>query len=156
MRPTLRSPGLPITERQISGVEAALRVTLPDDYRDFLLHTNGGTPQPRTVPIIGVPPQIGNTSDIQCIYGVRIEPWHCNVVAIYILWCEEHPSALLPIACDDGGNHICMAVDGPEYGSVFFHDSQYYEDAPSGRYPWCYRLANSFTGFFESFVCGNT
>ena len=38
--------GPPIEEREIAELEHTLGVTLPPDYRTFLLRTNGGRPVP--------------------------------------------------------------------------------------------------------------
>jgi cell wall assembly regulator SMI1 len=44
--------GPPLTEERLQGAERRLGVTLPDEYRAFLLRHNGGRPHPSTLSIL--------------------------------------------------------------------------------------------------------
>lgn len=49
-------------------------VTLPKDYKDFLVKYNGGKPSPNIVPTV--------KSDVQRIYGMVEEPNYASIFSI--------------------------------------------------------------------------
>jgi hypothetical protein len=75
-------------------------VLLPDDYRAFLLRTNGGRPTPDVIDIEGL---AGSPTDIQVFLtlGGAIESATLDWAADH-LW-EHLPEAHLPIAYDSLG-----------------------------------------------------
>ena len=43
---TIKDPEQPLTASDLDGLESRLKITLPSDYRAFLLKHNGGHPIP--------------------------------------------------------------------------------------------------------------
>jgi hypothetical protein len=116
----------PAPSDQFERFEAELGTTLPDDYRQFLVRTNGGvirgwyrfkgpTPRDGTQFVF-----IGN------VYGFRAEP-HLSLRfnrACCLDPGSGFPHELLWIMDDPGGNGICLGLTGKHRGRVYFwiHD----------------------------------
>jgi hypothetical protein len=58
------------------------------------------------------------------------------------------PAELTPIADDSGGNLICIAVDRPNSGAVYYWDHE--EEGEAAPYSNVHVLADSFDEFLNS------
>jgi cell wall assembly regulator SMI1 len=144
----------PANETEIAAFEAELGATLPADYRRFLVLCNGGH-LGGTLWYIGPTPE-GRTADagIHHIGGFRGESYFSLRAnrAVYQGSEVRIPLELLWIMDDPFGNAICLGVDGPSRGKVFFWD----HEVPPTLGVWNGRvesaeniqlLADSFTEF---------
>lgn len=133
--------GPPLTQADIAGLEAELRVALPEDYRAFLARYNGGRPKPSSFPIRGfTADEFGG--DVHYFYSLPDLVWHYKTLKGRI------PSDLFPIAGDGSGNIICVSMTGLNRGAVYFwdHDKEYW---PPG-YDNAYFVAENFNKFLDS------
>ena len=143
----LEDNGPKLEAGEIEAFEKEIGFTLPADYRDFLWRTNGG--------VLG--------EDNGYFYIENADWWNqlhvfkslrrtdCEIITLRSVLrglSESHPEIFgpsmgrLPIASDHCGNQVCVLLDGPQRGSVYFwmHDA----DCPPDR------LSSSFAEFFES------
>jgi SMI1 / KNR4 family (SUKH-1) len=120
----LKSP--PAPPEQLEAFEAELGGRLPDDYRKFLIRTNGGF-------VRGWYRFKGRTprGEIRSAYVHHIcgfhEEWHLSLRFNRVCSLDREsgfPHALLWIMDDPGGNGICIGLTGGLRGKVYFwiHD----------------------------------
>jgi cell wall assembly regulator SMI1 len=141
-----------ISPRKLAAVEQKLSIKLPKEYRDFLLSHNGGRPEPDGFLAIN---DRGEETDscvdwFLAIYNGEDDNFEDNFRA-YKIEDVRLPDELVPIATDPGGNLICIAVDGPKCGAVYFWDHEM--EAGTGEKPSydnVYLIANSFNAFVDS------
>lgn len=140
-----------VSEADIVQLEKDLEVSLPFDYRNFLLSYNGGTLKPYYLF-----PVHNNPRDSKAIltrfYSVTTHQDRYDDLRSRALEAgERFPSELLPIAYDPGGNHLGIIVKGSEIGKIYFWDL---DDEPIDEellsYDKLYFVANSFSELLES------
>jgi len=148
----LKSPPAPLD--QLKAFEPELGGRLPDDYRQFLIRTNGGF-------VRGWYRFKGRTprGDIRSAYvhhvcGFR-EEWHLSLR--FNRGCglspqSGFPHSLLWIMDDPGGNGICIGLAGAKRGKVYFwiHDELPDPEEWDGRVETASNviiLADSFADF---------
>jgi len=118
---TIEAQGNPLTAEDLANLEEQLDLTLPAQYRQFLLRSNGGLPSPDVVDVEGLE---GGMADIQVFFriGGSVESselsWNKNVLS------DRLPPRMLPVACDSGGSRFCLSVSGDDCGSVIYVDLQ--------------------------------
>ncbi len=138
----------PTDAAAVAAFEQSLQARLPQEYRDFLLESNGGEP-----------------ADPAFRFGDEAEPYADSAVR-YFFSIGDHPryglayqhkiytqakrvpADMLPIATDAGGNLVLLALDGMLAGKVFFwdHDIEGLVDDPSSAEHLA-PLAESFGDF---------
>lgn len=138
--------GPPIGEADVVAIEQELGFSLPKDYRAFLLAHNGGRPEPDGFPIEGL--DNNPFGMIQVFMGINDEIESCNLNWKYHIFNDRLPDNLLAIACDGGGDLICLSLYGDDAGAVVFWDAHQETDGPS--YENVYRIADSFPEFLDS------
>lgn len=114
----------PLDPQTLAEAEGALGVQLPDDYRSFMLQSNGGRPKPSGFDIDwqdGQPPAGDwRTSSLSMLYPVADPPedglLHMNTVT----FAGRLPAHTLAIGSDAGGNALLLALGGPWQGKVLF------------------------------------
>jgi hypothetical protein len=90
---------------------------LAASYRQFLLDSNGGTPDPDCIDV----PVFGET-DVQVFFGIgrTVESscisWNVNTLRERLL------NGLVPIACDSGGNLFCLSSRADDVGAIVYLD----------------------------------
>lgn len=128
--PTIQEADNPLNEQQLDALEQQLGVTLPAPYRAFLRAHNGGYPEPNAFPIEG--DYADDHALLDWFLGVR--PGQTRDLADYAQrYRDRVPAGFLPIGYDPGGNLICLVVDGPDSGKLFFWDHE--READSGEQP---------------------
>ena len=140
----------PLQEVDIVGVERRLGIHLPSDYRSFLLTHNGGYPEPSVFTISrGVSGELGV---VNRFYGIWKEKEY-DLLSEVETFQGRMPANLLPIACDPGGNQICLSVSGSDRGKVYFwfHEEEADEGEPP-TYDNVYFVANSFGELLDNLV----
>ena len=143
----------PLSPAEVEAFEAEIGTTLPDDYRQFLLRSNGGrldwyrfdgpTPDGKTWPVV-----------ISDVGGLREESDLSLRAARRCYQGSELqiPRPLLWIMGDPGGNGICLGLTGRYRGRVYFwiHDEQPVPEEWDGEVETAGNvvlLADSFTDF---------
>ena len=141
-----RECGPQICDEDIRAVEREIGISLPQDYRDFLLAQNGGRPEPNAFPINGLENNPFGT--IQVFLGIEDAIESCNLDWTYHTFSGRLPDNLIAIARDDCGDLICLSLYGEDAGSVIFWDRHQEIEEPS--YANVYHVADSFAEFLES------
>jgi hypothetical protein len=146
----------PPSQDQVEAFEAEIGTILPDDYRQFLLRSNGGkidwhellTPEGELANVV-----------ISQVGGLCEEPDLSLRAARRNYQGHELqiPRALLWIIGDLGGNAICLGLTGNYRGRVYFwvHDEQPDPEEWDGEVETAGNvtlLANSFTDFVACIV----
>lgn len=104
----------------ISRLEAKRKIKLPEEFVQFLLQSNGGCPEPDG---FQVPGWEHRASGVKCFFGVHNGKFN-NLELEWERYGRRIPEILAPIASDDFGNLICIAVSGPQQGAIFFWDHE--------------------------------
>jgi len=117
-------------------------LTLPDDYKKFLLEHNGGAPVPSTNKI----PE----TFVQWIYGIQDEENWASLEWNIEIYDERMPSNTLPIASDPGGNQFLLSLRPDTYGEIWFWDHENESDTNAKDYfDNIRKSANSFSDFIN-------
>lgn len=138
--------GSPISDLDIKRLEKKCKLSLPQGYREFLLKFNGGHCDPDFFPIHGLK---GNSiGHIQLFFGINHPIESCRPEWNYQTFLGRMPNGFFPIACEDGGNIICISLFGDSEGKVFYWDHNGETYPPS--FDNVYKIADSFDGFLKS------
>lgn len=142
----LKRPPIAATESDVVAFEVRHRIRLPADYREFLLESNGGYVDGTYT--FEISTQEGRTT-LQQFYRLRDKPRSTQTIEyMRSLTGTRLPSALLSIGSDLGGGKLCLGVDGPEYGKVFFWDpGRDFDETPDGSFENIHEVAPTFSDF---------
>lgn len=131
---------------RLAAFEVALGVTLPDDYRRFLLAHNGGELVPVELVLPGGSEPFSSLAGP--LFGLNAGPSPLDEVFEN---CDgEIPAELLAFAEDVGGNLLCIGIRGERRGQIYFWDHERAD--PEAEEPgWANvtRLAGSFDHFLK-------
>lgn len=139
----MEESGPPLSDIDIARAEARLKVRFPKQYKDFLRRNNGGLPVPDGFP------DGTNASSLNYFFAINHDSDALDL-------CENvegaregsyMPPEYIPIATDDFSNLVCLLVEEPGMGEVYFLEHHVTE--PSSLI----KLADDFdsfcAGFFE-------
>ncbi len=114
----------PVSLAQIREVEIELGVSLPDDYRNFLMRNNGGYPEPDGFSITWrsdqAPASDWKTSTLSRFYAITEERTSNLLRSNKVTFAGRLPTGTITIATDAGGNQLLLALGGPLAGKVLF------------------------------------
>ncbi|GAA5527548.1 SMI1/KNR4 family protein [Herpetosiphon gulosus] len=118
----------PTNEAEVAAFEQELGCRLPEDYRSFLLEHNGGQPE-LTVFKTGSPLLLPDDESMIHFF-LTLDPASeyyeiRDTIRTYTAYETRIPLELLPIACDPGGNVICLGIRGEQRGKVYFWDHEF-------------------------------
>ena len=141
-----------INSKMISTFEQELNVSLPEEYKAFMIKNNGGMPE----------------DDVVFDYYDNVTETQKRAVVqeFYIIYSENNyevdniknickgfwkdkaiPTSMFPIGSDPAGNIICISLSPDEYGVIYFYNHEY-ENVDTG-YMMKSKVADSFDGFLE-------
>jgi hypothetical protein len=133
-----------VTDKELSEFEDKRGLTFPEDYRNFLLQTNGGQPEPSTFHFRSEENKEEDSlidfffsfAPTRQLYGIEenLEEYEGRI-----------PDGLLPIACDPFDNLVLISFIEGTYGKIYFWDHEKELTHPDRTRLPC--LANSFTEF---------
>ena len=112
--------GRQLDEADISAMESRLGASLPASYRAFLLRHNGGEPRPAH------------------FRNRKIDTFHIADEQFHeftSLWRDidnmrdDLPDDVIPVAYDESGDRVCLALAGENRGKVYLWDSEGREPA---------------------------
>lgn len=112
------------SEAAIACFESNVGFQLPQDYREFLLRSNGGEP---VNPVFRFLASDGPYTDSAVRYFFSIsDKLTFSLAHKYGIYSGAGRIAkeMLPIAADSGGNLVLLALAGPDAGKVFFWDHE--------------------------------
>ena len=129
MSPVIKNAEAPVSSKRLEQVEKKLGITLPPQYRSFLLAHNGGQPVPNQ---FHYKKEQGPYTDSMVDWFLAIyEGENDNFEEYFATYkIEENrlPDNLVPIAHDPGGNLVCISVSESDVGAVFFWDHEREEE----------------------------
>jgi hypothetical protein len=134
----------PLSWDKLEEFEDRYQLTIPPQYRDFLLKHNGGSPVPDTISF----PDGSNTSSIRLIYGIHNGPYWSTLDWAFESYLGSMPEEFIPFGEDPMGNVFIIAVKGNDLGKIYFWD----HELASDQQPWYENLtwlADSFNEFLE-------
>lgn len=143
---TLRKPGPTIDEADILALATKVGV-LPNDYRSFLLASNGGVPEEQQIPV---------PSDIK----IQVKGFFSlgdttsgdlSMTRALDTWAGRYPDGYVPVALCEGSNLLLMATGDEHAGRVVYwdHDGEADEGEPA-RTDNLTPVADSFTALLEA------
>lgn len=135
----IEDSGSSLTEEDIARAERVLQVKFPAPYRDFLRRHNGGEPVPDGFP------DGSEASTLQYFFSVSDEQGNLIEMVDDMRIGNRIPPEYLPVGIDSFGNFVCLSVDGPSAGKVYFWD----HEALAGE--GLIELAEDFDAFCETF-----
>jgi len=134
----------------INAIELLQRMLdkkLPKDYLDFLLEYNGGYPEPDC--FLFATGKEG--SSVQGFYKINSQNDFDDLIKIIKTYENRIPEDFIPFAYDPGGNQVCIAVSGKQYGKIYFWDHETEEDNINSSISKNMSLvSNSFTDFMNA------
>ena len=131
------------SEHELSNFESQIGFHLPEDYRAFLMKTNGGVPRKRFFQHLN--------------FGVSLIDFYCGIFpgnhkdiqrSTDRLRCMVDDGTfdeVIYIATDPGGVAICIGVAHSNLGNIYLFDHDSNEEGII-----LLKIANSFTEFFNS------
>lgn len=123
MKDTTDRPNLPkmvfngpaLFESDLAAFEKRHKVSLPLDYREFMLEYNGGSPNPKIY---------GLFVTVQKFYSISEEGVNLDQMCQCIDWRTAYPQGILVIGRDIGGSKILLATRGAKTGTIYFLDRE--------------------------------
>ncbi len=151
----LSDSGEQLTSQDIREIEQKLSLVLPDDYKAFMLESNGGMPEGDYVfEFFDEVTEKTNHSVIQEFFILNKEEsddYDDLMTNCMELWDEEMLGKDdIPFALDPGGNYLCLSLGSDDYGTVYLCNHEY-DDAETG-YLVNSKVADSFSAFIEGLV----
>jgi hypothetical protein len=132
----IKQPENSLSIQEIEQTEKTLKVSLPLQYKNFLLKHNGGRPEPDKFDIDWTKDQIHSEVRQECS-----EDWRSSMFGCFLSIHEGESSHLLEynqvsfenripketiaIAYDAGGNLILLGISGQQTGKVLFWAKDY-------------------------------
>lgn len=136
-----------IDESALRAVEQRLQVSLPADYRDFLLQVNGGIPS-----VSEFDTSLGNVrACIDCLYGVSARREKRDLESEQQQMQDRTggsiPDGFITIGFDPGSAPFFIGTKGESRGKIYLYDQDGFMDA--NRQPKLHLVASSFTDLME-------
>jgi len=154
---TLTDSGPDVTESHIKQFEALIGATLPSDYRDFLLTTNGGIPYPSAVAIPDCNELVGvdlflalnspvKTASLEWCYDRADDKFSVTANGETEVELSEH---FLSIGRDPGGAYFCIKLHAPVAGTNWYYENsgfleRFFDDVNTVK------VSDSFSNLLES------
>ena len=134
-----------LSQQDILDIENRLNMQLPDDYKNFLMDTNGGTfEQASTKPVLIK--ALNEEIHLDVLFGIVDEK---NLNLLY--WNEKYSDEILEntilIGFDLMQGFIVLINDGQNNGVYYWDDSYHFE--ASNDESNMYFLAKDFEDFFN-------
>ena len=142
----IKNPGRRLLDADTLDLEKKIGTNLPADYKEFLMRSNGGRPDPKFFPIRGF--NNNPFGQVQDFLGIDDPVESCRLDWKYQVFRGRIPENLFPIACEDGGSLICLSLSGPDTGHVYYWN--YYGETKPSTGDNVYFIAETFQGFLDS------
>jgi len=155
------SPGLPVSEIDLSNLEALIGTQLPSQLRSFYSHWNGGLPYPKDIPedkTVWVrlfwqagtdAMQGGPAASFEGLFRINADP----SVDFFRTWKDfkqSIPNDVIGFAHNPGSSLFLIGIKDYNLGKIFFWSSDYQANIDEGEIPNYDNIAfvaNSFTEF---------
>ena len=142
-----------LSQEDIEEFENEVGINFPEDYKSFMLESNGGTPKENWLyDFFDEVTEAENTSVIRKFFSLFKDESakFGNIRKIYNIMTGEEtiPADMLPIADDSGGNVIAISLNKADFGYVYFINHEY-DDLDTG-YLVKSKISESFSGFLDA------
>ena len=115
MNVEIRDPGPALSEADIQAFEQRHHLTLPSDYRAFMLQYNGGLPW-----LVFLEGEGGWTYDLTKLYSIGIgDPSNLDNLCKCHDWPASYKNGTIVIGRDSGGSEFLMATKGHDAGTIY-------------------------------------
>jgi hypothetical protein len=141
---TFRISGPPIQESDIIELESFLKCSIPQEYRTFLLETNGGEQPDREVFSTGN----GEDTLLKKLHSLGGKGF--DLRAQIEMNRDRIPTELISIGADAFGNSVCLGISGDRRGDVYFHYHDRGKANPDDEFEPVYFVAHNFEDFIRS------
>lgn len=126
-------PRVPMKSIELARIEKELKVTLPEDYRRFLLEIGGcaffGM---RWVGPIQTRGPDWSRENVNVLYGSELGKNHVLREEIKV-YKNRIPRSLIPIGAGGFGDQFCLGIIGEDSGKVYFWDHENERDEQDYR-----------------------
>jgi hypothetical protein len=146
----IRNPGRKLLRSEITDFEREINKSLPEDYVDFLLKYNGGSPYPCEFNIDGHDEGI---CGVQVFFGINREIESSTLSWNYCQYKDRIPAEHIPIGCSDTNDLICLLVSDDKFGTVVFWDA--INETSKNSLDNVYCVSVSFDAFLGSLFSEN-
>jgi hypothetical protein len=127
---------------ELNEFENENNVTLPEDYRHFLLEFNGGEP------VLSRNEDIGTV--VNYFLGMPNGEHYASLYKHIDMFKERLPLSTFPIATDPFGNLFIMSLHPESHGHIYFWDHEREPEHQDGHYVEnCSFVAYSFSEFIK-------
>ena len=136
---------------QIKEFEKLIDATLPQEYIEWLLQYNGGTPVEDSFDFTDLDGR-NNGGSVHYFYAIGGEMSY-NLTDNFNFLKDRIPSEVISIASESCGNQICLGLRGEYYGKIYFWDHNFEFDTEDGAeqsYDNLFLITNSFSEFVEN------
>lgn len=137
-----------LTENVVIDFEHFFEISLPKEYRNFLLENNGGEPVPGFEFFWIKKGKDG--SSVHQYFGLHNGPIHLQLNTYMDQSIFGFPRSLLPVADDGMGNFICVGIQENNYGKVYFLDHDLFPFQSNENAPGITQLSSSFSSFINA------
>lgn len=130
-----------ISIKEVEEFELRHDIKLPNQYREFLIKSNGGYPHASTFKISDE----DGESVVNKFYGIG--DMKGNLDRVFEILDGELPEGFISIGDDPAGNEICIGINEKYYGKIYLwiHDMESDEELSN-----MFLLAESSNEFFNS------
>ncbi len=113
----------PFDNSDLLAFEQEIGATLPTDYRNFLKRYNGGKP---SLSVFKWGEQAYSDSSVRHFFSLSnaTDASLRRIRSVYQRSDFRVSLDVLPIAADDGGNLVCIGIQGERHGKVYFWDHE--------------------------------
>ena len=152
----------PATLEQIASLEAQTGFHLPIDYREFLLHWNGGTFGHyvyfalRDVPEeeFSVECDMGSVSDFYSLFDPTSDS-DLRFASQNYRFSEAVPDKYLAIACNNSFECVCLSGNHENYGHIYWWDPGFIGGEMKQSDEDLRPIADNFSEFWEGLFESN-
>lgn len=140
----MRDSNPPTTPQAIAEFERSRRLALPSRYKEFLLTTNGGRPDPPAFPIEGM--ALNPLGAVHFFFGLDATLPVYDLARTFDWFQNRMPSGIVLIASTDGADYVGIDL---RKGSdqIAFWDHRHHWGTGEWRESDLYHVANSFEEF---------
>ena len=135
-------PGPTITEGRLLSFANGYNLDLPKTYRDFLLRNNGGRPVPAAFPIKGFSENPFGVIDAFFGLGVAVQTEDLDNIMAELI--DSIPIGVLPIACTESDDFICIDLREVVDGAIVYWDRRPFWGNNIWNESDLYRVADNF------------
>jgi hypothetical protein len=145
-------PGPQVGEREVEAFETLVGARLPQDFRAFMLSSNGGVPVVERGGRVMIVDFEGELADVRHLLGLR-EEYSYSLMKAVAVFRERVPAGSIPIGRTSGGDLFLLCLSGARRGEVWFwnHELEVDEGEVAGMQNIT-PVAASFTAFLERLV----